>query len=76
MQNFLIDGFPRNQENVDAWNAVVGPGGASVKFMLFFECPLPVLEERIMGRAAYSGRKPVRCLAALETSGVCGCRRR
>ena len=24
--------------------------------MLFFECPLPVLEERILKRAKYSGR--------------------
>lgn len=55
-KNFLVDGFPRNQENVDAWEAVVGRA-ASVQFMLFFECPLPVLEERILGRASYSGRK-------------------
>jgi len=55
-KNFLVDGFPRNQENVDAWEAVVGRA-ASVQFMLFFECPLPVLEDRILARANYSGRK-------------------
>ena len=53
--NFLVDGFPRNQENVDAWEAVVGDD-ASVRAMLFFECPLPKLEERILGRAQFSGR--------------------
>jgi adenylate kinase family enzyme len=53
--NFLIDGFPRNKENVDAWETVVGIS-AAVHFMLFFECPLPVLEERILGRAEYTQR--------------------
>lgn len=53
--NFLVDGFPRNQGNQDAWEAVVGDA-ATVRAMLFFECPLPVLEARILGRAEYSGR--------------------
>merc|ERR1711865_68718 len=37
---------------------VMGAGGAGATeaFMLFFECPLPVLEERILKRAKYSGR--------------------
>ena len=55
-KNFLIDGFPRNQENTDAWNAVVG-SAAAVKFMVVFECPLEKLEQRILGRAKFSGRK-------------------
>ena len=54
--NFLIDGFPRNQENTDAWEAVVG-AGASVKSMILFEAPLEKLEQRILGRAKFSGRK-------------------
>lgn len=54
--NFLVDGFPRNQENVDAWEAVVGDD-ATVRTMLFFECPLEKLEERILSRAKFSGRK-------------------
>jgi len=54
--NFLVDGFPRSLENWAGWEEVVGDK-ATVQFMLFFECPLPVLEQRIMGRAQYSGRK-------------------
>ena len=54
--NFLIDGFPRSLNNYEGWNKVMGTD-ATVKFMLFFECPLPILEERILGRAKYSGRK-------------------
>ena len=52
---FLIDGFPRNQENVDAWESVVG-AKAKVGCLLFFECPLPVLEKRIPGRAEFTQR--------------------
>jgi len=54
-KNFLIDGFPRSLDNYEGWQKVMG-SEANVAFMLFFECPLPVLEERILGRAKYSGR--------------------
>ena len=53
--NFLVDGFPRSLENWAGWQSVFGAGSA-MPTMLFFECPLPVLEERILGRAKYSGR--------------------
>ncbi|GMH64433.1 hypothetical protein TrST_g2498 [Triparma strigata] len=53
--NFLVDGFPRSLENWAGWQEVFGAESA-MPTMLFFECPLPVLEERIMGRAKYSGR--------------------
>ena len=53
--NFLIDGFPRNVDNVQGWDKVVG-ADANVAHMLYFECPLSVLEERILKRAKYSGR--------------------
>jgi UMP-CMP kinase family protein len=52
--NFLIDGFPRSLDNYDGWCEVMG--GESESFMLFFECPLEVLEHRILKRAKYSGR--------------------
>ena len=56
--NFLIDGFPRSLENNNGWNRVFKEGkDANVQFMLFFECPLKILEERILGRAKFSGRK-------------------
>jgi UMP-CMP kinase len=53
--NFLIDGFPRNQNNWDGWMSVFGKE-AEQPAMLFFECPWEVQEERILGRAKYSGR--------------------
>ncbi len=34
---FLIDGFPRNQDNLQGWNTVMD-GKADVKFVLFFDC--------------------------------------
>lgn len=51
----MIDGFPRNQSQIDAWNQVIGTDACQC-FMLFFECPLPVLEERILKRAKYTQR--------------------
>ena len=54
--NFLIDGFPRSENNYEGWVSVMGDF-AVVECMLFFECPLPVLEQRILGRAKFSGRK-------------------
>lgn len=53
--NFLIDGFPRSFANMDAWHAVFGDDGDLPK-MIYFECPLEVLTQRILGRAQYSGR--------------------
>jgi UMP-CMP kinase len=35
---FLIDGFPRNKDNLDGWNRQMG-SKANVKGVLFFECP-------------------------------------
>jgi UMP-CMP kinase len=35
---FLIDGFPRNKDNLDGWNKQMG-SKANVKGVLFFECP-------------------------------------
>ncbi|TGD41687.1 adenylate kinase [Pseudotabrizicola sediminis] len=53
--NFLIDGFPRSFGNMDAWYAVFGRDGDLPK-MIYFECPLEVLTQRILGRAQYSNR--------------------
>ena len=39
--NFLIDGFPRNQNNWDGWVNVFGKE-AEVPTMLYFECPMEV----------------------------------
>lgn len=54
-RNLLIDGFPRSLSNLNAWRAVFGRE-AELPSMLYFECPFKVLEQRILGRARYSGR--------------------
>jgi len=53
--NFLIDGFPRSLDNLEGWYESFGRE-AELPKMLYFECPYDVLEQRILGRAKYSGR--------------------
>ena len=53
--NFLLDGFPRSLDNMDGWYGIYGRD-AELPKMLYFECPYPVLEKRILGRAKHSGR--------------------
>lgn len=53
--NFLLDGFPRSLGNLEQWNQVFGEEEQLPK-MFYFECPYDVLEQRILGRAKYSGR--------------------
>src|SRR5271163_1996860 len=36
-ENFLIDGFPRNKDNVDGWQKTMD-GKAKVQCVLFFDC--------------------------------------
>jgi UMP-CMP kinase len=52
---FLIDGFPRNQENLDGWQQAMA-GFAEVEFCLFLECPEEELEARLLKRGESSGR--------------------
>mmetsp|Transcript_5096 Transcript_5096/g.14628 ORF Transcript_5096/g.14628 Transcript_5096/m.14628 type:complete len:288 (+) Transcript_5096:135-998(+) len=44
---FLIDGFPRNDENRAAFEADTGE---QPTFILFFNCPEEVMEKRLLGR--------------------------
>ncbi|XP_053628016.2 UMP-CMP kinase-like isoform X1 [Cherax quadricarinatus] len=54
--DFLIDGFPRNQNNLEGWNKQMGEK-VNLKFVLFFNCPLEVCTQRCLDRgAAGSGR--------------------
>lgn len=46
-QNFLIDGFPRNEDNLQGWTDAMDDN-AEVKFVLFFDCPEEV-NNSIMG---------------------------
>lgn len=52
---FLIDGFPRNQDNLDGWNNTMD-GFAEVEFCLVLDCPEDVMEQRLLKRGETSGR--------------------
>lgn len=47
-QPFLIDGFPRNFENYDAWTRDMTD--VTIKGLVFLDCPDDVLIDRIMSR--------------------------
>lgn len=53
---FLIDGFPRNQNNLEGWNKALSEK-IQLQFVLFFDCPLEICLERCLKRGASgSGR--------------------
>lgn len=52
---FLVDGFPRNANNLEGWEKVVGKQ-ADVLGCLFFDCPEEVMEARLLERGKTSGR--------------------
>ena len=53
--DFLIDGFPRNEDNLTGWNEAMG-GKANLKFVLNFECGQETCIQRCLARGATSGR--------------------
>ncbi|KAL7467141.1 hypothetical protein ACHAXS_012091 [Conticribra weissflogii] len=52
---FLVDGFPRNYDNVQGWMEHM-PTYTSVLGALVYNCPMEILEQRILSRAETSGR--------------------
>ncbi|KAH0472618.1 MAG: uncharacterized protein KVP18_001564 [Porospora cf. gigantea A] len=54
-QTILIDGFPRNQENLDGWNSIVD-NECEVVFCLYLECMEKVMTDRLLNRGKTSGR--------------------
>lgn len=53
---FLIDGFPRNANNLEGWQTQMS-SKVDLKFVLFFDCPRDVCVERCLNRGlAGSGR--------------------
>lgn len=52
---FLIDGFPRNQDNLEGWNAAMDDK-VDMQFVLYFDCPEEVCTKRILERGKTSGR--------------------
>ena len=53
--NFLLDGFPRSLANLEGWYEIFGREIKLPK-MLYLECPYAILEQRILGRANFTGR--------------------
>ena len=41
-KKFLIDGFPRNEDNLAGWEKQMDDK-AEIKFVLFFDCPEEVI---------------------------------
>lgn len=52
---FLIDGFPRNLNNVTGWEKVVGDS-VTLAFVLVLECSEAVMQARLLTRGETSGR--------------------
>uniref|UniRef100_A0A8C2W7M3 UMP-CMP kinase n=1 Tax=Chinchilla lanigera TaxID=34839 RepID=A0A8C2W7M3_CHILA len=52
---FSIDGFPRNQDNLQGWNKTLG-GKADVSFVVFFDCSNEICIEQCLERGKSSGR--------------------
>jgi len=53
--NYLLDGFPRNAENIEAWERIMG-ACCTTEMLLSFECDQAKMEERMLERAKTSGR--------------------
>jgi len=54
-KRFLVDGFPRNTNNLAGWQKVVGED-LNVCGVLFYDCPEEVMEARLLERGKTSGR--------------------
>lgn len=53
---FLVDGFPRNFDNLTGWLADMPTARTAVLGALVFDCPVEELERRILERGKTSGR--------------------
>eukprot|EP00597_Dinobryon_sp_UTEXLB2267_P003606 CAMPEP_0170079000 /NCGR_PEP_ID=MMETSP0019_2-20121128/15491_1 /TAXON_ID=98059 /ORGANISM="Dinobryon sp., Strain UTEXLB2267" /LENGTH=304 /DNA_ID=CAMNT_0010292239 /DNA_START=1 /DNA_END=915 /DNA_ORIENTATION=- len=52
---YLIDGFPRNWDNLKGWNDIMSDI-IDVESILFIDCDEEELEKRLVARGKYSGR--------------------
>ncbi|CCI41333.1 unnamed protein product [Albugo candida] len=55
-ERFLIDGFPRNFDNLQGWNEAMPDTQFHVEGVLFFDCSESVMESRLIERGKTSGR--------------------
>lgn len=54
-KRFLIDGFPRNEDNLQGWVQEMSDISI-VDSVIFLDCPEPECERRVLERAKTSGR--------------------
>ncbi|CAF1146747.1 unnamed protein product [Rotaria sp. Silwood1] len=54
-ENFLIDGFPRNKDNIDGWQKAMD-GKVNIQCVLFFDCDEQTCVARCLARGKASGR--------------------
>lgn len=52
-KKFLIDGFPRSEENMNVWDKEMK---SKVEFVLFLNCPEDIMTSRLLERGKTSGR--------------------
>ena len=53
-KKYLVDGFPRNEDNEAGWHRVMGDE-VDVKFVLFLDCPEEVMLDRLIKRGEAAG---------------------
>ena len=53
--SFLIDGFPRDIDNLKCWEDTMADA-AEVLFLLFLDCPQDIMLDRLLERGKTSGR--------------------
>lgn len=54
-QKVLLDGFPRNEENINAWNSII-KDKVPKPLVLYFNCSEETMHKRLIGRSQTSGR--------------------
>lgn len=54
-EKFLLDGFPRSQENIDSWMKIIGTT-VETPLALYFNCSNETMKTRILERSKTSGR--------------------
>ena len=54
-KKYLVDGFPRNEDNYIGWEQVMA-GSVDVAAVIWFDADEQVMTDRILARAATSGR--------------------
>ena len=52
---FLVDGFPRDMDNLKCWEDKM-TDIAEVQFLLFLDCPQSIMLDRLLERGKTSGR--------------------